>query len=570
MSISLRNISIHALMVSVLTSFVIILVLIAALAVYSDRYAEQSLHDLQDLAGDQMSQLNRADALLKDGRVNLELGSYYLSDGQDARVPEFLENAEDRLRRAERRFGVFYESPKAPENIEISEQIQREFAATVELMRQQIAAVSRGDIAANRELRYRVEKQDDVYNDLLTNFIRDGFDQSEALVERYDAHTDTISLIGLVLLIIFAGQVVMIYAGLRNIVIRPLNLAVDNLESIAKADLTRQIAVDGRNEMSRLFSAMRDMQENLNRIVGEVRSSSNSIHHGSREIALGNADLSSRTEQQAASLEETSSSMEQMTATVKQNADNARQASRLALDASGTASKGGEVVERVVTTMHGITDSSRKIADIIGVIDSIAFQTNILALNASVEAARAGEQGRGFAVVAGEVRNLASRSADAAKEIRTLIDGSVNQVQEGATLVEQAGDTMREIVAAVRRVTDIMDEISSASQEQSAGIDQITQAVGQMDQVTQQNAALVQQASAAAASLEEQAEKMEQVMAVFRISGNVEGRASLTINSTSTRSEQGSLPGSNAALRLSSTQKSDRKGGASEDDWQEF
>jgi len=210
---------------------------------------------------------------------------------------------------------------------------------------------------------------------------------------------------------------------------------------------------------------------------------------------------------------------------VKQNADNARQASGLALDASNTAERGGDVVQQVVSTMHGISGSSKKIADITGVIDSIAFQTNILALNASVEAARAGEQGRGFAVVAGEVRQLASRSADAAKEIKGLIENSVSQVTQGSTLVEQAGETMQEVVAAVRRVTDIMDEISAASQEQSDGIEQVSQAVGQMDQVTQQNASLVQEASAAAASLEDQASRLEKAVAVFRLANDAAPKA---------------------------------------------
>ncbi|HET7222956.1 MAG TPA: methyl-accepting chemotaxis protein, partial [Rhodanobacteraceae bacterium] len=308
-----------------------------------------------------------------------------------------------------------------------------------------------------------------------------------------------------------------VYLGLRRLVINPLNGAVKRLDAIARADLSEHIGLQGDNEIGRLFAAMRRMQQRLGKIVGDARGSSNSIHVGSTEISRGNADLSARTEQQAASLEETATSMEQITATVKQNADNARQASSLANDASLTASRGGEVMDKVTATMRGIFDSSKKVAEITGMIDSIAFQTNILALNASVEAARAGEQGRGFAVVAGEVRNLAGRSAGAAREIKQLIESSTRQVNEGAALVEQAGNTMRKVVTAVKRVTDIMDEISAASQEQSSGIEQINQAVGQMDEATQQNAALVEQITAAAASLEEQARRLETSVAVFRL-----------------------------------------------------
>ncbi|HJR14883.1 MAG TPA: methyl-accepting chemotaxis protein [Rhodanobacteraceae bacterium] len=300
----------------------------------------------------------------------------------------------------------------------------------------------------------------------------------------------------------------------------PLTGAVKRLDAIARADLSEHIGVQGDNEIGRLFAAMRRMQQSLGKIVGDARGSSNSIYVRSTEISRGNADLSTRTEQQAASLEETATSMEEMTATVKQNADNARQASGLANDASATASHGGEVMDKVTLTMRGISDSSKRVAEITGMIDSIAFQTNILALNASVEAARAGEQGRGFAVVAGEVRNLAGRSADAAREIKQLIESSTRQVGEGSALVEQAGKTMREVVTAVKRVTDIMDEISAASQEQSSGIEQINQAVSQMDEVTQQNAALVEQVTAAATSLEEQAHRLETSVAVFRLPGS--------------------------------------------------
>ncbi len=311
--------------------------------------------------------------------------------------------------------------------------------------------------------------------------------------------------------------VIGIWSGLKRILITPLNNVLDNIRHIAGGDLTRTIDIRGCDEVNKLAETLRYMQGELAGTVSNVRDGVNAIYNGASEIAAGNNDLSSRTEQQAASLEETAASMEELTATVRQNADNARQASHLALTASETAERGGKVVDDVVDTMRGIGDSSKKIADIISVIDGIAFQTNILALNAAVEAARAGEQGRGFAVVAGEVRNLAQRSAQAAREIKTLIEDSVGRVDTGAVLVERAGETMNEIVSAVTRVTDIMSEIASASDEQSRGIDQIGVAVTEMDKVTQQNAALVEQSAAAAASLEDQAGKLTQAVSVFHI-----------------------------------------------------
>ncbi len=311
--------------------------------------------------------------------------------------------------------------------------------------------------------------------------------------------------------------ILLVWNGMRNVLIRPLKQSIEHIRHIARGDLTQQIDVSMRNEMGELLNSLQHMQQELSNTVRTVRDGSDAIYTGASEIAMGNNDLSSRTEQQAASLEETAASMEQLTATVKQNAENARQASQLALTASETAQHGGKVVDGVVTTMKEITGSSKKIADIISVIDGIAFQTNILALNAAVEAARAGEQGRGFAVVAGEVRNLAQRSAQAAKEIKGLIEDSVSRVNTGSVLVESAGETMTNIVNAVTRVTDIMGEIASASDEQSRGIDQVGLAVNEMDRVTQQNAALVEESATAAAALEDQASRLKQSVAVFNI-----------------------------------------------------
>ena len=324
-------------------------------------------------------------------------------------------------------------------------------------------------------------------------------------------------LIGLLMVAIAAA---LLYPLVRRMVTRPLADALQVARTVAAGDLTSRITVRSKDEAGQLMQAMKDMNDSLSRIVGEVRTGTDTIATASSQIASGNLDLSSRTEQQAGSLEETASSMEELTSTVKQNSDNARQANELAVEASGVAVKGGEVVSQVVSTMSAINESAGKIADIISVIDGIAFQTNILALNAAVEAARAGEQGKGFAVVASEVRNLAQRSANAAKEIKALINDSVGRVNAGSKLVADAGTTMDEIVDSVKRVTAIMAEIMSASQEQSSGIEQVNKAIGQMDQVTQQNAALVEQAAAAADSLQEQAGKLAQVVSVFKVEGS--------------------------------------------------
>ncbi|MCT9811261.1 methyl-accepting chemotaxis protein [Acidovorax sp. Be4] len=301
-------------------------------------------------------------------------------------------------------------------------------------------------------------------------------------------------------------------------VVRPLNQAVDLINDIAQGDISQSITVDSKDEFGRLLSALKSMQESLVTLVSSVRQGADGVSTASAEIAQGNQDLSARTESQASALEETASSMEELGSTVRQNADNASQANQLAQSASTVAQQGGQVVEQVVVTMRGISDSSKRIADIINVIDGIAFQTNILALNAAVEAARAGEQGRGFAVVASEVRSLAGRSAEAAKEIKHLINESVERVTAGSTLVDRAGHTMSEVVGSIRRVTDIMGEISAASSEQSAGVAQVGEAVTNIDHATQQNAALVEEMAAAAGSLNAQAQELVRSVSVFKLS----------------------------------------------------
>ena len=340
--------------------------------------------------------------------------------------------------------------------------------------------------------------------------------------------------------------------------------------AVAAGDLSMQIEMDTGDNTS-LLAALKEMQDRLQNMVADIKVSAETIKVASAEIASGNSDLSSRTESQASSLEETASSMEALTDTVRQNADNARQANQMVENASGVAVRGGEVVSQVVATMTDINQSSKKIVDIIAVIDGIAFQTNILALNAAVEAARAGEQGRGFAVVASEVRNLAQRSAAAAKEIKTLIGDSVDKVHAGSQLVDRAGQTMDEIVASVKRVSDIMTEITAASQEQSAGIQEIGQAIGQMDEMTQQNSALVEEAAAAAESLEEQADMLTRSLDVFKLMPSSQPQKATPQVSRAPAKPSPAKSAKRAPAQIASKPASDpRKEPKASDDWEEF
>ena len=364
---------------------------------------------------------------------------------------------------------------------------------------------------------------------------------------------------------------------ISNSITGPLEAAIEVAATVANGDLTTTFGTPTRDQIGDLMRALKGMNDELAKVVGEVQVGTHAIATASSEIAAGNQDLSSRTEQQASSLEETASSMEELTSTVKQNAENARQANQLALAASDVAARGGNIVGQVVETMGSIDASAKKIVDIIGVIDGIAFQTNILALNAAVEAARAGEQGRGFAVVATEVRNLAHRSAAAAKEIKGLIDNSVEQVDIGAKLVQQAGSTMNDVVDSVRRVTDMMGEITSASQEQSAGIDQVNQAITQMDQVNQQNAALVEEAAAAAESMQDQAANLAAAAAGFKLNQSQLPPAAALKSRTKTQAivarpvaataAKKALP---PAARSAAAAPAPRKSAASADEWEEF
>ena len=362
-----------------------------------------------------------------------------------------------------------------------------------------------------------LEKQMAQQSDAIEKNSKDSNQNAQATVSEATIQVGTtLALAGVVL--VFAAL------WLARYLSKPMAHAVDVADQLAQGDLSVAVKPAGNVETVQLLNAMSRMQASFGAMVQSVKSSAEGVATASSQIASGNHDLSARTEQQASALEQTAASMEQLSATVKQNADSAKQANQLAMSASTVAVKGGEVVAQVVDTMKGINDSSKKISDIISVIDGIAFQTNILALNAAVEAARAGEQGRGFAVVASEVRSLAGRSADAAKEIKTLIGASVERVAQGTALVDQAGATMTEVVSSIRRVTDLMGEISAASNEQSQGVSQVGEAVVQMDQVTQQNAALVEEMAAAASSLKSQAQELVQTVAVFKLADTVSAR----------------------------------------------
>ncbi len=532
--------------IRVVTLLVMVLGVFALLQLISGSLFFSSLHHSQksfvvsNQLREQQGELTSTWDLMLQTRINLSRSAVRMmmdsSNQQSNAKVELLDSARKTLAQAATHYKKFKSMAPLPEMVATSRNIDEKYKNYHTALTELIDYLDYGNTGA-----YFAQPTQGMQNAMGEAFAQYALSSEKLYRDIVTDNADDyrfaqwqLAVIALVVVLIL----LVAWYGIRRMLLTPLAKIIAHIREIAGGNLANTLTIDGRSEMGDLAQSVSHMQRSLTDTVTHVREGSDAIYAGTREIAAGNTDLSSRTEQQASALEETAASMEprteqqasaleetaasmeQLTATVKQNADNARQASQLAQSASDTAQHGGKVVDGVVKTMHEIADSSKKIADIISVIDGIAFQTNILALNAAVEAARAGEQGRGFAVVAGEVRNLASRSAQAAKEIKVLIEDSVSRVDTGSVLVESAGETMNNIVNAVTRVTDIMGEIASASDEQSRGIDQVALAVSEMDRVTQQNASLVQESAAAAAALEEQASRLTQAVSAFRLAAS--------------------------------------------------
>jgi methyl-accepting chemotaxis protein-1 (serine sensor receptor) len=523
-ALMLKNLSLQTRLV---VTMLVLALLIAAVGMAGFNGLRASNVALQEVSANQLpsiSAINRSHNFLSRARLTLDRAAMHPDDPQ---VGATIERARGFVVSGDKQWAIYLALPRDPAEDALVTVVTREREAYVKAgLLGLVKALEAGDIAQIDDfMMNKLTKYFGKYNDAILKL--DDF-QSEQAGQNYARSQQAYDVaIKLTVALLVAAAVLMLWScmSLLRAIMQPLRQAQGHFAAMARGDLSSVIEIARRDELGAMLAGLQSMRDQLADTVGQVRSGSVAIATATAEIAAGNMNLSQRTEQQAGSLEETASSLEELTATVRHNADNVRQARQMAVGAATIAERGGALVLQVVGTMAAINDSSRRIVDIISVIDGIAFQTNILALNAAVEAARAGEQGRGFAVVAAEVRNLAQRSAAAAQEIKVLIGASVTQVQAGGALVDQAGATMQEVVTSAADVSRIMNDIMLAGDEQSAGIAQINQAVIQMDASTQQNAALVEQAAAAAAALQEQASTLESVVRIFQLDERGQGGA---------------------------------------------
>ncbi|USR59604.1 methyl-accepting chemotaxis protein [Lelliottia amnigena] len=516
----LKTLSIRTGLLSLLAVMTLLLLIVSGIGIYALTQSSSSLQRINHLQGEQMVQLNSGYTLILRARNEAGQAVRLMEIGMLDDAAKSVQSINKEVTQAQKTLKAVIDGGVSdPQGQQLLDKVAASLAAyNAQGITPMIAALN--------------QQSSDAYYDLLENKlipVARQFDndmqafqkwseaRGNAEVQAVQSSKNHVMLLIVIAALITAGIIVLAWLSLRHMLLKPLSASIAQLENVAAGDLTHVLNMPVSREFTRLNAAIEGMRQSLMESVLRVRDASSQIDTGSRELTAGNMDLAQRTESTATSLEQTAASMEEITATVKQNADNAEQAHQMAKTVSDTADHGSEMVCYVIEKMRDISGSSARIADILSVIDGIAFQTNILALNASVEAARAGEQGRGFAVVAGEVRNLASRSADAAKEIRTLISASQTHVNEGSELAQQAGETMDEIATEVMRMTRLMREIASASQEQSRGIEQVNIAVNQMDETAQQNAALVQQSSAATRSLEEQSRELIEAMSSFKL-----------------------------------------------------